>query len=238
MQKARALYSIGIIALVSFIAWLIFYLKGKQFAVRDRLRKADAILVLSGTRGDINFLNGKIRTAVQLYKQGWAPYIVVSGKISEKVTETLIPIPEDELQIAVINGRIRQEDIALALSKWDTNLGANYMYNQAIQMGVPPEAILVENESLHTRENAEYVLAFLKEHHMSKVILVTSPFHQLRAYLTFMKVFQPHGIEIINYYAENGEWHPATWFLRAEYRKLVSSETKRIKKYREKGHLL
>ncbi|HJT55541.1 MAG TPA: YdcF family protein [Ktedonobacteraceae bacterium] len=225
-------------ALLSFIAWLIFYLKGKQFAVRDRLRQADAILVLSGTRGDINFLNGKIRTSVQLYQQGWAPYIIVSGKVSVKVTETLIPIPEDELHTAAINGRIQQEDIAMAITKWDTSLGAPYMYNQAVQMGVPPEAILVENESLHTRENAEYVLSILKEHHMSKVILVTSPFHQLRAYLTLMKVFHLHSIEIINYYADSGEWHPATWFLKAEYRKLVNSEIERIKKYREKGDLL
>lgn len=225
-------------ALIPFIAWLTFYLKGKQFALRDRLRKADAIIALSGTRGDINFLNGKIRTAVQLYRQGWAPYLIVSGKISVKVTETLTPIPEDELQVAAINGRIQQKDVAVATTEWDTSLGARYMYNQAVQMGVPSEAILVENESLHTRENAEYVLGFLKERHMSKVILVTSPFHQLRAYLTFMKVFQPYGIEIINYYADTGEWHPATWFLTAEYRKLVSSETERIKKYREKGDLL
>ena len=224
--------------LMPFIAWLIFYLKGKQFALRDRLRKADAIIVLSGTRGDINFLNGKIRTAARLLRQGWAPYLIVSGKISVKVTETLMPIPEDELQVAAINGRIQQEDVAVATTEWDTSLGAYYMYNHAVQRGVPPETILVENESLQTRENAEYTLGFLKERHMSKVILVTSPFHQLRTYLTFMKVFQPHGIEIINYYADTGEWHPATWFLTTEYRKLVSSETERIKKYREKGDLL
>jgi hypothetical protein len=41
-----------------------------------------------------------------------------------------------------------------------------------------------------------------------------------------------------NYYADTGEWHPATWFLSAEHRKLVKSEIERIKKYREKGDLL
>lgn len=73
---------------------------------------------------------------------------------------------------------------------------------------------------------------------MHRVILVTSPFHQLRTYLTFAKVFQPYNIEIINYYAETGEWHPLTWFLSTQHRKLVKSEQERIKKYRAKGDLL
>src|SRR5437773_11689325 len=105
-------------------------------------------------------------------------------------------------------------------------------------MVVPPEAIFFESETLHTLENAEYVLAILKKHHLQQVILITSPFHQLRTYLTFAKVFQPYGIEILNYYANTGEWHPATWFLSAEHRNLVQSEIERIKKYREKGDLL
>jgi hypothetical protein len=68
--------------------------------------------------------------------------------------------------------------------------------------------------------------------------LKLSPFHQQRTYLTFAKVFQPHGIEIINHYAETGEWHPATWFLSSAHRKLVKSEEERIKAYRAKGDLL
>ncbi|SEN20741.1 DUF218 domain-containing protein [Lihuaxuella thermophila] len=103
---------------------------------------------------------------------------------------------------------------------------------------VPPEAIFVENQSLHTRENAEYVLTWLKRYHLSHVILVTSPFHQLRTYLTFAKVFQLHGIEITNYYADTGEWHPVSWFLSKEHRKLVNSEVERIKLYKAKGDLL
>ena len=47
-----------------------------------------------------------------------------------------------------------------------------------------------------------------------------------------------YGIEIINYYADTGEWHPATWFFIPANRKLVSDETRRIKHCREKGDLL
>lgn len=229
---------IALLLLIPVIAWLTLYIKGKQFALRNRLRKADAIVVLAGTRGNIQYLDGKICTAVHLYHQGWAPKIICSGKFSVKITDTPTLIPREELQLAVTNGRIQQKDVANAARTWDVALGATYMRNRAIQMCVPPEAIIVEDTSLHTRENAEQVLAILKQHGMSRIILVTSPFHQLRTYLTFAKVLQPHNIRIINHYANTDEWHPMTWFLSEEHRKLVKSETERIKLYREKGDLL
>lgn len=224
--------------LLPLVAWFVLYIKGRQFALRDRLRKADAIVVLAGTRGNIKFLDGKICTAVGLYHQGWAPYIICSGRFSVKVTETPNLIPLEELQVAAVNGRIQEKDVVNAAKTWDIDLGANYLRNKALAMGVPPEAILVEDESLHTRENAEYVLALLKKRNLSHVILVTSPFHQLRTYLTFAKAFQLHSIEITNYYADTGEWHPISWFLSKEHRHLVNSEIERIKLYRAKGDIL
>jgi uncharacterized SAM-binding protein YcdF (DUF218 family) len=240
MRKLSLLlfFGAGTVVLASFFFWLAFYLKGKRFALRDRLRQADAIVVLAGTRGNIKFLQGKIVTAVHLYRKGWAPRIICSGKFSVKVTNTPTLIPISELQTAVVQGRIQEKDIASAAKSWDVALGACYMCEQAIQMGVPPEAILVEGESLHTKENAEMVLALAREHHMHRIILVTSPFHQRRTYLTFAKVFHPYHVEILNYYADTGEWHPATWFLSTEHRKLVRSEEKRIETYRAKGDLL
>lgn len=224
--------------MVPFLTWLVLYLRGKRFALRDHLRPSDAIIVLAGTRGNMKFLDGKIQTAVHLYQKGWAPVIICSGRFSVALNGTPKLIPLKELQTAVAQGRIQEKDVAVAASKWDEGLGASYMVQQVVQQGVASDHILVEDQSLHTRENAEYVLALLKQCGMKRVILVTSPFHQLRTYLTFAKVFQPYRIEIINYYADTGEWHPATWFLSKEHRALVKSETERIKLYREKGDLL
>lgn len=221
-----------------FAYWLVFYMRGKRFALRDKLKRADAIIVLAGTRGNIKFLDGKISTGVKLYHDGWASYIIGSGKFSVKVTDSPKLIPVEELQSAVKKGRIQEKDLKGAKEKWDVGLGATYICEKAIQMGVPQEYILVENDALHTRENAEYVLEILKRHQMHSVILVTSPFHQLRTYLTFAKVFQPHDIEIINYYADADDWNPLTWFFSEEHRKLVKSEYERIQIYREKGDLL
>jgi len=230
--------SIGLIILAGLGLEITFIRRGKQFALRDKLRKADAIVVLAGTRGNIKYLDGKIRTAVSLYQKNWAPYIICSGAFSVKITNDPIHFTPDELQESVDTGRIQQKDIAGALKNWDKGLGARYIKQRAIELGIPPDALLLEDEALHTRENAEYVCALLKQRGMHNIILVTSPFHQKRTYLTFAKVFHPYGIGILNYYAETGEWHPATWFFSKEHRRLVQSEMERIELYRKKGDLL
>ncbi|GER88971.1 hypothetical protein KDW_31330 [Dictyobacter vulcani] len=155
-----------------------------------------------------------------------------------KINDAPNLISIQELQRAVVQGRIQEKDLKGAAEKWDEGLGSTYIEARAVQLGVSKEHIIVENESLHTRENAEYVLEIVKRNNMRRVILVTSPFHQLRTYLTFAKVFQPYGIEIINYYADADDWNPFTWFFSQAHRTLVKSEQERIKMYREKGDLL
>lgn len=85
------------------------------------------------------------------------------------------------------------------------------MRDLMIKLGVPANAIVVEETSLHTLENATFTLPLLQECKASRVILVTSPFHQLRTSLTFNRILGPAGIEIINRYAENDDWHPMTF---------------------------
>jgi len=229
---------VGLLFCIPFFCWLSFYAQGRRFALRDKLKQADALIVLAGTRGNIKFLHGKINTAVRLYHQGWAPTIICSGKFSVKITDAPQLIPLEELQLAVTKGRIQEKDVKGASEKWDVGLGAGYMQEIVTQLGVPAQDVLVEGESLHTRENAEYVLEMLKQRGIRRIILVTSPFHQLRTFLTFAKVFHPYGIEIVNYYADADEWNPFTWFLSKEHRHLVKSEQERIKVYRAKGDLL
>ncbi len=216
----------------------VFITQGRRFALRDRLHKADAIVVLAGTRGNLAYLQGKIQTAATLYRQGWAPFLICCGAFSVKLTDTPTLFTEEELQHAVETGRLQQKDVAGALKNWDKGLGAVYMKEQAIELGVPAQAILLESVSLHTRENAEQVLTLLKEKNWHHIVLVTSPFHQKRTFLTFAKAFQGYGITITNYYAQTGEWHPATWFFSKEHRTLVKSERERIRVYRAKGDLL
>jgi len=60
-------------------------------------------------------------------------------------------------------------------------------------MGVPPQALLLEPNSLNTYENALYVQKILKAQSIGPILLVTSAFHLPRAYLIFKKL----GLEVI-----------------------------------------
>jgi uncharacterized SAM-binding protein YcdF (DUF218 family) len=46
-----------LMTLLPLLAWIALFMRGKRFALRDRLQPADAIIVLAGTRG-----NSKIRS--------------------------------------------------------------------------------------------------------------------------------------------------------------------------------
>lgn len=218
--------------------WAACYWQGRRFALRDPLQHADAIVSLAGNLGNMAFLDGKVDTAVRLYHEGWAPIILLAGRFSHQATDTPRLMPRVELEAAVRAGRIDQATADEAISTWDIGLGADYMRERAIRAGVPAEAILTERESLNTYENAKFTVSMLAERGARRIILVTSPFHQLRSYLTFAKLYHERGIDLVNYRADTSAWHPLTWFLSSANRRLVRGEAERIRTYRAKGDLL
>jgi uncharacterized SAM-binding protein YcdF (DUF218 family) len=221
------------------VAWIAFYLQGKRYALRDQLRRADAIIAIAGTVGNIEFIDGKTDTAIRLYREGWAPIVFFAGRFSHRVAGVephLIPLAE--LDSAVRAGRIDVKTADDAIESWDVGLDAEYMRARAVSAGVPADAILIENTSLHTLENAQFSVPMLAERGVRNVILVAAPFHQLRAYLTFAKVYGERGIEVRNYAADTMAWRPWTWFLSPDNRRLVHGEMHRIRAYQAKGDLL
>ena len=60
-------------------------------------------------------------------------------------------------------------------------------------MGVPPGAMLLEEQSLTTYENALYSAPLLRERGIGRVLLVTSAFHMPRA----VAVFEAQGVEVV-----------------------------------------
>ena len=64
-----------------------------------------------------------------------------------------------------------------------------------LRLGVPEDMILMENQSLNTRQNAIYSGKILRDHDLSHPILVTSAFHMERSVLNFQK----EGFEVTAY---------------------------------------
>src|SRR5258705_5483030 len=97
--------------------------------------------------------------AAQLYFEGWAPIIIFSGGLGNLTKEM-----------------------------W-TETEADQFAEIAINMGVPKEAILIENKSTNTGENILFTQRLLARRNLypQSFIVVQKPYMERRSYATFKK---------------------------------------------------
>ena len=69
----------------------------------------------------------------------------------------------------------------------DSGAEAKIARRVLMSLGVPEQEILVETESVNTRQNAEFSAKIMAAHGLTRPILVTSAFHMERAMLNFQK---------------------------------------------------
>jgi len=117
------------------------------------LAKADCILALGSH--DLRVAE----RAAELYLEGWAPLVIMSGGL----------------------GNFTQE-------MW-TEKEADKFATIAIQKGVPADIILIENQSTNTGENIKFTQQLLKAKglELQRFIVVQKPYMERRSYATFKK---------------------------------------------------
>lgn len=98
---------------------------------------------------------------------------------------------------------------------WRLNY-AGWMKKQARESGVPEKAILLEDRSRSTIEDAKFCLPIIQGKGFKSLILVTSPYHCRRAGKVFRKVFVPAGIKVMVYPVQKSEFNPHRWWTRHE----------------------
>jgi uncharacterized SAM-binding protein YcdF (DUF218 family) len=105
---------------------------------------------------------------------------------------------------------------------------AEIMKREAVRLGVPETAILIEPRSATTEENAKHTAELMKERGLRTAILVTSPYHQRRAAILFSRAFEPAGLVFRNHPANDPDWDPDRWFLREPSRSLTLVELAKL----------
>ncbi|MBJ7900242.1 MAG: YdcF family protein [Cyanobacteria bacterium RI_101] len=70
---------------------------------------------------------------------------------------------------------------------------AEDMAELLVKMGVPREALILEPDSLNTRQNAQFVKPILTQRGLTPALLITSAFHMPRA----LRIFEREGIAVI-----------------------------------------
>lgn len=89
---------------------------------------------------------------------------------------------------------------------------AQVMRQQALEAGVPSSQIVTEDLSRTTHQNAAETDKLVQKYHISRLIVVTSPYHQRRAGLEFQKIFDGR-VQVINHPASGDPDWPALWWM-------------------------
>lgn len=111
------------------------------------------------------------------------------------------------------------------------------IYPLIIASGISPEAIIHENKSLNTREQAIEIVKISRGNGWNRLILVASHYHQYRAYLTFLKEIldTQSNIIIFNAPVKDLKWFEESgWGQRFD---LLEQEFERIEQYSKYNHL-
>ncbi|MHB0871509.1 MAG: YdcF family protein [Chloroflexota bacterium] len=114
---------------------------------------------------------------------------------------------------------------------------AEVMRRQAAAMGVPPSGMLLVNRSTSTREDALYTRELMVQKGLKSAILVTSPYHQRRASLTFARVFQGSDVSVASYPVQDDLWQPDSWWKSEKTLRLTLMELAKLAYYKLYGYL-
>lgn len=183
-------------------AWLMIY-GGRYLQHEDPLQKADAIFVLAGTRLE------RPLEAVDLYKEGHAPLIVISpGR----------PEPGEYL--------MRQRGI-------DFPTEAELQRNALIRSGIPESALpAVTGYVDNTAQEANLLRSMVKTNRWRRIIIVTSKYHTRRAAFAFRRGLAGTGAEVIMRASRYDPSDPARWWrFRPDFR-FATSEFQKLLAYR------
>jgi uncharacterized SAM-binding protein YcdF (DUF218 family) len=115
--------------------------------------------------------------------------------------------------------------------------GARTLLPVLLDYGVPEEDVILDCESKNTHQQAENVIALAAKHEWRALVLVASPGHLYRAFLTFLRELQKTGqeerIRLVPVPASQVPWWGAPEGMEARRIDLLVSEFQRIAEYRE-----
>ena len=124
----------------------------------------------------------------RLYKEGYASHIVCLGGNLERA-------------FLIVGDTVYESDLCK---------------KNILKNGVPDSLVTVLRYGTSTREEADTILGYCKQHQIKKIIVVTSLFHTRRAGKVYKKRFAAEGIQVMMRGAHDSQFDENLWW-QSEY---------------------
>lgn len=142
---------------------------------------------------------------------------ISGGETQQRVAEAVQLFRDGWAPLMIMSGAARDDGPSNALT----------MKNIAVMAGVPKDKILIEESATTTALNATFVRNIITDKKFTKVILITSPYHQRRANLAFAKALSGLPVKIINHSSTDSIWRKKGWWWDEWARELTWSEVQK-----------
>ncbi len=197
----RAVVVLSIAALLAAAAFLPY--AGRFLVVNDPLERADVVFALAGSRVE------RWLEAADLYREGWAPRIVLSPGRTEAAA-------------------VRLRELGVRFPS-DTDL----VRDALIQLGVPAAAIIILPHDVdNTAQEAAAIRPIVQREAWKALIVVTSDYHARRTRLAFRREFGGTGVRVSVRTTRHGTATPSRWWTRRGDIRFVLSELQKLVLYR------
>ncbi|KPB03240.1 YdcF family protein [Bacillus sp. CHD6a] len=118
---------------------------------------------------------------------------------------------------------------------------AQLLAEKAMELGVPSKDIIIENQSLHTKENVLASLLVLDRalhlHKIRRLLVVTSHYHMRRMSLS-LKTYMPNWIDYTLCPVNDKTTRENNWFLNPYGRQRVEAESVKLVSYVKQGIIM
>lgn len=140
---------------------------GNFIFVENNLEKSDAIMIVGGSHPELG------EKAAELWKQKYAPVVLISGGVSIKTGK--FPGPRSKAEIYN--------------KSYETEF--DFFTDVLLKNDVPSSAIYGENKSSYTKENALFARQVAEENKLciNKAILICKAFHARRSLMFYQLAF-------------------------------------------------
>lgn len=172
---------------------------GRYLIVEHPLQKSDLIVCLAG--GNVE----RGLAVADAYQKGLAPRIFMAREVPpdgyELLKERGVDYPESvDLMIKLLEGQ-----------------------------GIPRSAFLTSDRpTKSTFEEAELVRELVMNSDYNSLIIITTPYHCRRAWLTFRKVFEESDVRMLMLPSPYSDFKPADWWKKRRYLREVIIEYQKL----------